>query len=308
MKPVRFLIPALLSLTLTLPTACKKGDAQGGGGAAAGSGSATKKTQSIQNIGSDTMVNLAQAWAEEYSKVSTGVSVEVSGGGSGVGVAALINGTAEIANSSRELEPKEEEQAKAKGHSPREYLVGYDGLAVYVHKSNPITEISMEDLAEIYREGGKLNKWSEIGVKEIPGARGDDIVRVSRQNNSGTYHYFREVVVGKKHDFKPGSMDMNGSKDVVELVSRTPTAIGYSGLGYATPEVRVIPVAPKKGDPAVTPSIATVLDKSYPIARPMFMYTPGEPAPHVKKYLDWIHSDAGQAVVEHSGYVPLTKK
>jgi phosphate transport system substrate-binding protein len=285
---------------LTAGAACKKKDAPGQGSSAA-------KATSIQNIGSDTMVNLAQAWAEEYAKVEPGVSVEVSGGGSGVGVAALINGTAEIANSSRKLEPEEEAKAKAAGHEPKEFLVGYDGLAIYVHKDNPLTEIAMEDLAEIYKEGGKTNTWSQLGVKGIPGSKGDDIVRVSRQNNSGTYAYFRETVIGKKNDFKQGSMDMNGSKDVVELVSKTPGAIGYSGLGYATGAVKILKVAKKKGDPSVLPTNATVLDKTYPIARPMFMYTPGEPTAHVKKYLDWIHSAAGQKIVEQTGYVPLPK-
>lgn len=134
------------------------------------------------------------------------------------------------------------------------------------------------------------------------------MIRVSRQKNSGTYHYFREVVVGKKADFKLGSRDMNGSKDVVEFVSRTPNAIGYSGLGYRTDKVKVLKVSKTKGGAHVEPSIATTWDKSYPIARPMFMYTPGQPAPYVQKYIDWILTDAGQAIVKDSGYVPLQKK
>jgi phosphate transport system substrate-binding protein len=225
-----------------------------------------------------------------------------------VGIAALINGTADIANSSRHLEPEEVEKAKKhNGKEPTQFMVGYDGLAVYVHKSNPLNEISMEELGEIYREGGKINKWSEVGVKEIPGSKSDDIIRVSRQNNSGTYHYFRETVVGKKSDFKSGSLDMNGSKDVVEQVAKTPGAIGYSGLGYATPDVKILKVAKKKGEPAIMPAIPTVLDKSYPISRPMFMYTPGEPSPAAKKYIEWILSGEGQKIVEKTGYVPLQK-
>ena len=300
---------ALSSLALGLGAGCgKKGGDSAASGAASGEAQEAKK-QSIQNIGSDTMVNLAQAWAEAYAKVAPNVSVEVSGGGSGVGIAALINGTADLANSSRHIEPEEAEKAKKQnGKEPTEFMVGYDGLAVYVHKDNPLTEISMEELSDIYREGGKLEKWSAVGVKSIPGAKSDDIIRVSRQNNSGTYHYFRETVVGKKNDFKQGSLDMNGSKDVVEQVGKTPGAIGYSGLGYATPAVKIVKVSPKKGEPAIIPSITTVLDKSYPISRPMFMYTPGEPSPTAKKYLDWIMSEAGQKIVEQTGYVPLQKK
>jgi phosphate transport system substrate-binding protein len=272
-----------------------------------GTAPAEGKKLSIQNIGSDTMVNLAQAWAEAYAKLQPGVSVEVSGGGSGVGVAALINGTANVANCSRKFEPEEITKARANGKDPKEFVVGYDGLAIYVHKDNPLEQISLEELGEIYREGGKIDHWSDLGVKSIPGAKSDDIVRVSRQNNSGTYHYFRETVIGKKADYKSGSLDMNGSKDVVELVARTPGAIGYSGLGYATPAVKIVKVAKKKGDPGVVPSIPTVHDKSYPISRPMFMYTPGDPPAHVKQYIDWIVSDAGQAIVKQTGYVPLPK-
>lgn len=308
---LRFGCIALFALGVSV-VSCKKkaepGDSQATS-SADGLAAADDKKEAIQNIGSDTMVNLAQAWAEEYAKVAPKISIEVSGGGSGVGIAALINGTASVANASRKLEPEEAEKAKkATGKEPKEFMVGYDGLAIYVNKQNPLDEISIEDLSEIYKEGGKINKWSELGVKSIPGAKSDDIVRVSRQNNSGTYHYFREVVIGHKSDYKAGSLDMNGSKDVVELVAKTPGAIGYSGLGYATPDVKIVKVSKKKGEPAITPSIATVLDKTYPISRPLFMYTPGEPSPAVHKYLDWIMSDAGQKIVEHTGYVPLTKK
>ena len=264
--------------------------------------------QPIQNIGSDTMVNLAQAWAEHYAKVDPEVSVEVSGGGSGVGVAALINGTADVANCSRAFEPKEIAKCKAQtGKEPKQFTVGFDGLAVFVHKDNPLDQISIDELGDIYREGGTITRWSQLGVSSIPGAKSDEIIRVSRQNNSGTYQYFRESVVGEKADFKQGSLDMNGSKDVVELIARTPGAIGYSGLGYATAAVKILKVAKVKGGPAVVPSIATVHDKSYPISRPLYMYTDGDPGPTIKKYLDWIISDAGQKIVEATGYVPLLK-
>ena len=260
----------------------------------------------IQNTGSDTMVNLAQAWAEEYPAVEPTVSVEVSGGGTGTGIAALINGTVDIANCSRRVEPVEIEQAKKNtGKEPREYTVGYDALAVYVHKGNPLDQITLAQLAEIYGEGGKITKWSQLGVS-MPGSA-DEIIRVSRQSNSGTYYYFREVILGKRRDFKLGSRDMHGSKDVVELVSKTPGAIGYSGMGYAIPEVKTLRLAAKAGDKAFAPTVENTLNHTYPIARPLFMYTLGEPSGPMKKYLDWIQSPAGQKIVVQSGYVPLPK-
>jgi phosphate transport system substrate-binding protein len=260
---------------------------------------------SIQNSGSDTMVNLAQAWAEAYAQIDSTVSVEVTGGGSGTGIAALINGTVEIANSSRKIEP--EELAKAKqntGKEPIEYLVGYDALAVYVHKDNPINEITIEQLAEIFGEGGKIEKWSQLGVTNSACAD-DELIRISRQSNSGTYHYFREAILGKNRDFKLGSSDMNGSKDVVATVSLMPCALGYSGLGYHTSEVKMLLVAKKAGDPTYAPSIETTLNHTYPIARPLFVYSLGTPNEQTKKYLDWIHSVPGQVIVKESGYVPL---
>jgi phosphate transport system substrate-binding protein len=252
------------------------------------------------------MVNLAQGWAEAYQKVDPTVSVEVSGGGSGLGIAALFNGTADIANSSRHIEPEEEAKVLAQtGRKPTEFLVGFDALSIYVHKNNPLEEITLEELREVFSEHGAINHWSQLGVTNIPAARTDRIIRVSRQNNSGTYHYFRDTICGRKSDFKLGSLDMNGSKDVVELVARTPGAIGYSGLGYNVPTVKMLRVAKARGQAAVLPCIATTLDNTYPIARPMFMYTPGEPPPHVQRFLDWIFSPAGQKVVELTGYVPL---
>jgi phosphate transport system substrate-binding protein len=268
-------------------------------------GSTPAEKVSIQNSGSDTMVNLAQAWAEAYAEVDPSISVEVSGGGSGTGIAALINGTVDIANSSRKIEPEELEKAKQNtGKEPIEYLVGYDALAVYVHKDNPINEITLEQLAEIFGEGGNLEKWSQLGVTNSA-CDNDEIIRISRQSNSGTYHYFREAILGKNRDFKLGSSDMNGSKDVVATVSQTPCALGYSGLGYHTSEVKMLLVAKKAGDPTYAPSIETTLNHTYPIARPLFVYSLGTPNEQTKKYLDWIHSVPGQIIVKESGYVPL---
>jgi len=259
----------------------------------------------IQNKGSDTMVNVAQVWAEEYGKVAPGVEVEVSGGGSGVGIAALIKGAVDVANASRDLKPSEAElAAKNTGKSPVDVKVGYDALAVYVHKDNPLEEITLEQLADLYAEGGKVTRWSELGVT-VPGASDDTIVRVSRQSSSGTYEFFREHALGNR-DFRLGSRDLNGSKEVVELVGTTPTAIGYSGMGYATPGVKMLRVSSKPGQPAVAPTVAGVHDGTYPLARSLHLYTLGEPQGAVKAYLDWIVSPAGQKIVEDAGYVPLS--
>ena len=260
--------------------------------AALGCGSGQARSL-IQNKGSDTLVNVAQAWAEAYKQVDPSIGIAVTGGGSGTGITALINGTVDIANSSRSMKPEEIEAAAKGGVEPVEHIVGYDALAVYVHKDNPLESITIAQLADIYGDGGKTEKWSALGVK-IPGARDDKIVRASRQNNSGTFAYFREAVLGKGRDYKLGSLDMHGSKEVVDLVAKTPGAIGYSGLAYATHEVKMLAVVKNPGAAPVAPTIATASNRTYPIARPLFMYTAGEPQGMVKSYLDWILSDAGQ--------------
>lgn len=291
---------ALLLAGCLFHTGCSRGDR-----GSADPGRQTAKAQTtIQVKGSDTMVNLAQAWAEAYNKVAPDVDVEVSGGGSGVGIAALIRGTVDIANASRDMKPGEIEQAKRNtGKEPKLFIVGYDALAVYVHKDNPLNEITLEQLADIYAEGGKTTKWSQLGVT-LPGGR-DDIIRVSRQSSSGTYEFFREHVLNKR-DFKLGSRDMNGSKEVVELVAATPGAIGYSGMGYHEPgKVKMLKVAAQPGEPAVEPSVEATLNKRYPIARSLDVYSLGEPQGEVEKYIKWTMSDAGQKLVEQTGYVPL---
>ncbi len=280
----------LLVAAALLPTACGK--------------SRSGKATTIQVRGSDTMVNVAQAWAEEYTNVAPTVGVEVSGGGSGVGIAALERGTIDIANASRNMKPEEAEQArKNTGKQPREFIVGYDALAVFVHRDNPISEINFEQLADIFAEDGTAVRWSDLGV-EIPGVSDDTIVRISRQSSSGTYEFFRERVLGKK-DFKLGSRDMNGSKEVVELIGSARTAIGYSGMGYATDTVKILKIARAAGEPAYEPTVENTVLKAYPLARSLQMYTLGEPQGAVKDYIDWILSPAGQRILEDNGYVPV---
>jgi phosphate transport system substrate-binding protein len=261
----------------------------------------------VRNLGSDTMLEVAGAWAEAYDAISDHIVVSVSGGGSGTGIAALIAGKIDLANSSRKVKAEELASARARGQDPVEHHVGYDGIAIYVHRDNPLPSISLRQLRAIFGDGGEVTRWSQLGVDlGDPGL--DAIVPVSRQNNSGTYEYFREAVLGGATGrFKPECMNLNGSKDVVDFCAHAKTAIGYSGLAYATPEVRVVPVSKTDDDgaKAVAPSNASIIDRSYPIARPLFMYSNGEPRGATREYLDWILSDAGQRVLLAHGYPPL---
>jgi phosphate transport system substrate-binding protein len=270
----------------------------------ASTGAAAADRTVIQNKGSDTLVNVAQAWAEAYREVDPNVAVAVSGGGSGTGIAAMINGTVDIANASRKMKDQEVATAKEHGQDPKEHVVGYDALAVFIHKDNPATSLSIPQLAEIYGRGGKFQKWSDLGLK-VPGCDSDKIVVVSRQNNSGTYAYFQEAVLGEKGKYRQGTLDMHGSKDVVDLVEKTPCAIGYSGLAYATDHVKMACISTEDGGSCVKPSEETASDHSYPIARPLFMYTNGEPQGAIKAYMDWILSDAGQCIIMKKGYAPV---
>jgi len=280
------LIVLFLILSTALVAAC-------GGG---------ERRQVIQNKGSDTLVNVAQAWAEAYQEVNPNVVVAVSGGGSGTGIAALINGTVDIANASRAMKDSEIEQARNNHHDPIQHIVGYDALAVFLNSANPIDSFTLEQLKQVYVDGGSFTKWTDLGV-EVPGCQGQEIVVVSRQNNSGTYAYFREDVLGD-HDFRLGTRDMHGSKDVVDLVEKTPCAIGYSGLAYATDHVKMPCISKSEGDACVEPSITSAVDGSYPIARPLFMYSSGEPTGVVGDYLNWIKSDEGQCIILAKGYAP----
>lgn len=270
-------------------------------GIACGGGSASRTV--IQNKGSDTLVNVAQTWAERYREVRPDVAVAVTGGGSGTGLSALINGTVDVANASRRISDEERKAAEARGIEPVEHVVGHDALAVFLHPDNPIRELSFAQLAGIYGEGGEIEAWGQLGAT-VAGCPSGEIVRVSRQNNSGTYEYFREAVLGDR-EYKLGSRDMHGSKDVVDLVAHTPCAIGYSGLAYATPEVFMPCIRATEDSDCVTPSARTAADGSYPIARPLFMYTAGPPQGAVAEYLEWILSDAGQCVIAEKGYAPV---
>jgi phosphate transport system substrate-binding protein len=265
-----------------------------------------KKVVEIRAKGSDTMIQLATAWAEAYRKVKPNVFVNASGGGSGTGFAALQNDTTDICDASREIKKEEVDKTKAvTGKDVKEFVVAYDALAVYAHPSNPVKSISVEELREIWAEGGTVTSWDQISS----GASGK-IVLFGRQNNSGTYDYFREHICGKTADkkqreFRGGISEMNGSSEVVENVAKTPLGLGYSGMGYKTPQVNWLKVSNKKGEPGVEPGIEAARSGKYPISRKLYLYTAGEPTGEVKAYINWILTPAGQKVVEQEGFVPL---
>jgi len=254
----------------------------------------------IQDKGSDTLVNLALAWAEEYMRAHPEMSISVTGGGTGTGITAMLNGTADIANASRSMKPEELDTAAKNGLKPVELTVALDAIAVVVNPENPVSELTLQQISDIYT--GKITNWKEVGGDDRP------IVLLSRESNSGTYVYFLENVIrmGKKSDllFSSDTLLMPSSQGISSEVRQNPNVIGYDGLGYVTPDQKVVAVARDETGPYVLPSASTVNDGSYPISRPLFMYTPNEPAGQVKAYIDWILTD-GQAKVTELGFVPL---
>lgn len=263
-----------------------------------------KKGTVIQSKGSDTMIQLATAWGEAYKKVKPDVQINATGGGSGTGIAALQNGTTDICASSRKIKKEEAEKIKAAtGKEVVEHVVCFDALSVYVHPTCKIDQISVEELTEIWAEGGTLETWEQIG------GEGGKISLVGRQNNSGTYDYFREHICGKKdgkqREFRQGISELVGSSEVIKTVANTPTAMAYSGKGYKNDTVKWLKVSNKKGEPGVEPSEETARNKTYPISRELFIYTVGEPEGEVKAFLDWVKGPEGQAIVKKEKFVPV---
>ena len=263
---------------------------------------APQEITTIQNKGSDTMVNLALAWAEAYQSIHPDINISVTGGGSGTGITALANGTVDIANASRSIKPEEIESMRADGIDPVETIVARDAIAVIVNPSNPVQRLTLEQISAIY--SGIINNWNEVGGENRP------IVRLSRETNSGTHVYFLEEVLrlGDPDNntlFSPNTLLLPSSEGITSEVRDNPNAIGYDGLGYVTPEVKVLEVAVSKGSNYYFPSAKTVNDKTYPIARDLYMYTAGQPSGINKDYLDWIFSPQAQALVEELGFVPI---
>lgn len=265
-------------------------------------GDGSANTTTIQNKGSDTMVNLALAWAEQYQKEHPEVSVSVTGGGSGTGITSLANQTVDIANASRAIKPEEEDAMKANGIDPVEFVVARDAIAVIINPNNPVEKLTLQQISDIY--SGKINNWSELGGEDRP------VVRLSRETNSGTHVYFLENVLrlGKNEDktlFSTDTLLLPSSEGITAEVHDNPNAIGYDGLGYVTPDVKMILVAKDEASPYVLPSEESVNNLTYPIARDLYMYTAGQPGKEIQAYLKWIMSPEAQEIVKELGFVPI---
>ncbi|MDD5218397.1 MAG: phosphate ABC transporter substrate-binding protein, partial [Candidatus Omnitrophica bacterium] len=252
-------------------------------------------TGMIQIKGSDTMVNLGQAWAEEFMAKHPEASIAVTGGGSGTGIASLINGTCDVAECSRTMKPQELELAKKNGRDVREFEVAVDALAVVIHPSNPVQHLTVEQLSGIFT--GEIMNWKEVGGKD------QKILALSRDRNSGTHIYFLEHVVRKGNEkgpeqFAPAVLMLPSSQSIIDEVAQSDSAIGYIGLGYVSPKVKTVAIAQAKEGPFVLPSIATAMDKTYPLARPLLFYTKDEPQGTEKAFIDFVLSAEGQEIVK----------
>ncbi|MDQ3035569.1 MAG: phosphate ABC transporter substrate-binding protein [Myxococcota bacterium] len=278
------LIAAFLVVSLA---ACSGGNRDRGQGAEGAGGRVSVK-------GSDTMVVLSQRWAEGYMQSHPGTTIQVSGGGTGTGIASLINGTADVANASRPLTERERQQLGTESAPATETRVALDALAIYVHDSNPIRTLTIPQLSEIYR--GRITNWSAVGGPDRP------IVLYSRENNSGTYAYFKEHVLDGA-DFAPNAQTLPGTAAVINAVARDPGGIGYGGIGYGT-GVRTLPISNEGGE-LIEPTMENATSGRYPLARYLFMVTRGEPQGATGEFIEWIRSAPGQALVSEVGFYPL---
>lgn len=286
---MRFDIRCGAGLALGLLLGCGPSSA-GAGPGDAGSGSITIK-------GSDTMVHLVTNWAEAYMAAHPGAQISVTGGGSGTGIAAILNGTTALCMASRDVKDKERALAQARGTSFSEHVVARDAIAVVVHSENPVQSLTLDQLRRIFT--GAVTNWSQVGGPDLA------MQALSRESNSGTYVFFNEHVC-KKEDFGAKVRLMPSNAAIMQAAGQDRGAVGYVGLGYAQKGgVGIVAVASKDGAPAVAPSAATVGDGSYGIARRLYLYSDGAPAGLAKAFVEFATSAQGQGIVTETGYVPL---
>ncbi len=261
--------------------------------------SGVASAEMIQIKGSDTIINLVQKEAEIYMQQNPGVKISVTGGGSGTGIAALVNKKCAIANASRAINAKEVESAVSTGVSPSRIVVAIDGLSVVVNGQNPVTKLSVDQIGKIFR--GEIKNWADVGGSNMP------INLYGRQSNSGTYGFFREMVL--KGEYASTMNTMNGNSQIVEAVKADPSGIGYIGVGYARSAsgVAIVDVAMKEGGAYKSPLDKTAVESgAYPIARPLYQYVDGTPSGAIKAFLMFELSEQGQRVVEEEGFYPVT--
>jgi phosphate transport system substrate-binding protein len=254
--------------------------------------------QSFKIKGSDTCLPLSQAEAESYMKKDPAASIAVTGGGSGVGLAALITGTTDIAQASRSMKMDEKLKMQEAGKAYKEVIIAYDALAVIVNPSNPVSQLTREQLEGIFT--GKITNWKEVGGEDAK------IVAYSRETSSGTYEFFKSHVLNNKN-FSSGALLMPATGAVVQSVSQTKGAIGYVGLAYLEKNVKALKVSYDKGKTFVIPSVDNAMNKSYPITRPLYYYFLTKIEKNVSPYINYILSPEGQKIVLKTGYVPLKK-
>lgn len=269
-----------------------------------GSAMAAPAKNTVQVKGSDTMVNLGQAWAEKEMEENPGDFIAVTGGGSGTGFSSLISGTCDIAMSSRNIKDKEIALARQKGIEPFEIKVAMDGLAIVVNPKNPVSKLTIDQLGKIFT--GRIANWEEVGGGDLK------IVVLSREVNSGTHVYFKEHVLRKndpnsKEEFAPGALLLSSSQAIADEVAQNPSAIGYYGMGYISSKQKAILVAKDEKSEYIASNVENVISGKYPISRPLFVYTNGQPQGLVKKFIDFVLSKEGQEIVLKTDFVPINK-
>ena len=291
MKATKWMALAFAALAVFALVGC--GGASDSGTDAANGDGTGELTGSLTVQGSDTMVNLSQAWAEAFQAANPGVTISVTGGGSGTGIASLINGTVDFANASREMKDEEIQQATDAGVTPVELEVAKDGIAVIVHPDNPVQNLTLDQLGKIYR--GEITNWKDVGGPDA------EFVLLGRDTSSGTYEYFKEEVVGDDAEYAKAMKNLQSSQAIVDEVSKNATAIGYVGVGYVSDAIKVMPID------GTAASVEAVLQGSYVLSRGLYMYSNGEVDGAAKALVDWILSAEGQAIVTDQGFVPLSQ-